>query len=439
LKEIVLKEYDETGTAKQLNSTTIEWGDKSSSIEQKAITGLPSGKILTGDFNGDGFTDVLIYNTVSEGKGWKMYLYDTAINGYPQTPSINNSTMEFVPSIFYARDINGDGKDELIIGESCLQFYTLNNNNSSITNIGSHVVNNKLYGIYFGDFDGNGSTDIAFLIRESEFDSDAERYDITWILEFKSFGIAESIESIVIWYYYYYDPMGDGDPLKNNPPKINVLDCNGNSKVDLMVKTGGSTKIYEFNGSNFVSIHSYGAQAPFDSSNLFSGDINGDGIADIIACYPDDPDYATYYTWKLFLAKGNGTFEPGNVLNILNTSANSSGTKPLYPIVLADMNGNGKNDVIQGVYSNGVTTFTVLLSKGYVNGEYLYDTKTIAVSGKYILLENCHVGDYNGNGRLGILLKDTATSNDSPKIIYFIQDNNYEFITQIEDGIGKKI
>jgi len=113
LKEVLL--YGGNGL-QQCNSTKIIWGDKIETLSSMTLS-FPKGKILTGDFNGDGYTDILIYETVSATKGWKMYLYHPTINGYTSTPSYTNTTMEYATNMIYAQDINGDGKDEIIVGK----------------------------------------------------------------------------------------------------------------------------------------------------------------------------------------------------------------------------------------------------------------------------------------------------------------------------------
>jgi len=426
LKEVILfGENDQI----RLNETTIKWGDKYTSIEQQSISGLsnnfPNGKILTGDFNGDGYTDILLYDAVSVGKGWRVYLHNT-LNGYPQSPSFEALNHEYLPNMIYVQDINGDGKDELVIGDKSslyahrFLFYSLES--SPITQIGSQSVYD-FHSLYFGDFDGDGSTDIAFLT----FKERKIPYRITWSLIFKrGLFMQEYTDTIEIRAFNF-----------SHTPIIKVLDINGNGKKNIQVEIGVNstltreTVIYEYDGSKFATIYQGAPSIPYN--NLFYGDVNGDGITDAIAW----GGKLLEETWKIYIGKGDGTYEPNYEMSTLNNASNHNSTAPLYPIMFADMSGNGKDDIIQGVHNNGITTFNILLSKGYVNREYKYTTMQKSVTGKYNLLENWHIGDYDGDGKLDILLKNSET--DIPTNVTIIQDSDYEIIIGIKDGLEKKI
>jgi hypothetical protein len=76
LKTIVL--YGEGGT-QQLNATTITWETQNNTIEVSPMANLHTADIITGDFNGDGFTDYVVYN-IGDGtvRTWELYFRDPA-------------------------------------------------------------------------------------------------------------------------------------------------------------------------------------------------------------------------------------------------------------------------------------------------------------------------------------------------------------------------
>jgi len=145
--------------------------------------------------------------------------------------------------------------------------------------------------------------------------------------------------------------------------------------------------------------------------------------------------------WAVYLTKGNGYLSQSFFIEDLSTETHvlSFINIPKNRPKLIDMNGDGKADIVQAVYHlpSNTTTFTVLLSKGWVNDEYKYTKKTVSVEGNYGHLKRWYVGDFFGDGKYGLLVKDSAST--QAKIIYVYQNPNYEFVKEITDGMEKTI
>jgi RHS repeat-associated protein len=428
LKEIVL--YGVGGT-EQLNATTIKWGDNFSILVNQPISGLPAdfpaGKILTGDFNGDGYADFVVYDiNWSGGKRWELFLYNPVNKTYVQDAfgiytSLNND------NLFYAHDINGDGKDELILGvknvswNNTYEFFIYKIENGHTNLLYSKTIED-FYNIIFGDFEGMGKINILYVtakIKTNQWTGwSVIKYYIT------GFG---SID-----YYAEY---------KGEPPQltIDVIDYYGKGKKNIKVKLF-HTDIYELKNGCFVTILSNCSSAPlgYDSNCAFYGDVNGDGLTDILVfCY----DY-NKFIWKLFVTKGDGTYIETNLGTELDTwSGPLNGYFPYYKPRFADLNGNGKEDIIQAVPVGSNTIFNILFSEGCVNEEFSYTKKTIkGIAGNYDSLKHWSFCDFNGDGKLDIIYKNNSSNiSDKPKVIYLNQDNDYEFVQEIVDGIDKNI
>jgi hypothetical protein len=122
----------------------------------------------------------------------------------------------------------------------------------------------------------------------------------------------------------------------------------------------------------------------------YLGDFNGDGKMDIMG--PEETDTAD--VMAVVLSKGNGTFSAP----VLTTVSNS-----FYPMVVGDLNGDGKDDVIE-VYPDSPSTATVWLSNG--DGTFKQgNTYPISPAG----LQGGVLTDVNGDGKLDILAVDSQT------------------------------
>jgi RHS repeat-associated protein len=421
LKEVML--YGEGGDD-YLNSTAIMWGDKSTNFEEKttyfpnSIT-LGKVKVLSGDFNGDGFTDLLVYENKPSYyplQGWQVFLYDHLWNDFTEDLSSSDNTTVF--KALYAQDINGDGKDELIIQTPQNEFKILSL--PSKTQIGSTITINNFHDISFGDFDGNGSVDIAFTTLQSNLcNVIIKKVENNTILDMGA--IQKNVPNWGLW------DLGK------------VIDANGNGKKNIIV----DDQIYEYNGSSFQSIFNHNWFTDGIPYSIHYGDFNGDGITDIIA-YGFHSGISGL-VWKIFISRGNGYYDE-YVLDsdALDRSRGDNGTTiPLYDIIVTDINGDGKSDIVQMInygYPIYVSKFNILLSKGWVNWQYLYNKKEIAVpvAGTACLpWADVSYGDYNGDGKIDLIV--SLKDNGNIGRMYCYKDNEYEFVKEIKDGIGKKI
>jgi len=452
LEKIVLSGVEGT---KQLNPTAIEWGNKNTSIEEKTIN-VMCAKTITGDFNGDGHSDIIYYaeQGTLQGyygeQGWDLMLYNPTTKLFEAKASERN--VDCV--IMHAQDINGDGKDELIIGNT-------NSTNDTIflkilslpskTQIGS-TLKYRIYDsplssfcflghIDFGDFDGDGTTDILL------YEADGKGFTPNGGTTIPNSPYLLTLKKVV------------GNQLVNmcNPlnigvnAKIKVLDANGSGKKNIQVEQNGTTKIYEFNGSYLETINTNPAYHSY--SHKYYGDVNGDGITDVLVfCYENQE-----FKWKIFIAKGDGTFlegikiypEANTNINVLDaTAANPSAgnnSAPKYEPRFADINGDGKEDIIQRVGNN----FTILYSKmvgtyfigGTIWGLYGFIKETISFDNPSNYYTNWCLGDFDGVRKLKILLTHPQKSpfQTSQKTISINHNSDYEFVKQITDGAGKRI
>jgi hypothetical protein len=85
----------------------------------------------------------------------------------------------------------------------------------------------------------------------------------------------------------------------------------------------------------------------------YLGDFNGDGKEDVLSIVENYVNNAYVYSIAAVLGKGNGTFQAAVLTTVLSQD----------PILIADVNGDGKDDLIQVHPGNTPSTFDVWLSK----------------------------------------------------------------------------
>ncbi|GGA67192.1 hypothetical protein GCM10008015_04910 [Flavobacterium palustre] len=144
---------------------------------QELNTGLSSDsfsvvqKVLTGDFNGDGKTDLIVFRNHYYDNGISSYYPFLGIDVY----SLNESNMltkicttDFLGlstmcTDLIAGDFNGDGKVDIMNDDN--RIFTSTGNSFVINNIGSYY--HPSFTKFFFDFNGDGKTDILYYSVDS--------------------------------------------------------------------------------------------------------------------------------------------------------------------------------------------------------------------------------------------------------------------------------
>jgi hypothetical protein len=134
------------------------------------------------------------------------------------------------------------------------------------------------------------------------------------------------------------------------------------------------------------------------------GDINGDGIPDIVTA--NSVGYGSGGTVSVLLGKGDGTFGPRTDYDV--------GDGALIP-ALADLNGDGRLDIVTANdYGRGMT---VLLNNG--DGTFARTDYAPGIG----LVTSLAVGDLNGDGHPDIVLGDYSNS----KVVVMLNNGDGTF------------
>jgi hypothetical protein len=293
-------------------------------ISQTPAAGGNLASEVAGDFNGDGIPDLALLwttSTYNSGPYSVTILFGNGKGGFTSGPTTVATGTQSYASII-AGDLNGDGKTDLVI---------LSWNGYSTSYVTSLL--------------GNG--DGTFAAPQT--------------------GVAFNQGAV----------GGDGVP-----GSLTAADFNGDGKMDVAVvgdyvSSGGVTILLGKGDGTFTA-----AGANLDLGAGFgliaTGDLNGDGIPDLVATNYFDPGGA-----MIFLGKGDGTFTTATTLPIDRFPSS---------VLVGDFNGDGTLDLAIG-YSGAVTVF---LGKG--DGTFNQASGS-PVTGAGLSLV---AGDFNHDGKVDL-------------------------------------
>jgi hypothetical protein len=185
----------------------------------------------------------------------------------------------------------------------------------------------------------------------------------------------------------------------SNPDSVAVADVNGDGKPDIVVANNGDIATVDVllgNGDGtFQTAVTYGTGATYAYS-VAVADVNGDGKPDILVANWCSNGGCESGTVSVLLGNGDGTFQ----------TAVTYGTGGIYAdsVAVADVNGDGKLDVVAGNY--GSSDVDVLLG----NGDGTFQTAVTYDSGGSNPYSGA-VADVNGDGKPDILVANHGSSN----------------------------
>ncbi|MFA6922989.1 MAG: RHS repeat-associated core domain-containing protein [Bacteroidales bacterium] len=494
-----LTEITEYGSdAKHFNSTIINYGDKTDNLKtyDKFNVSRNSAVLYSGDFNGDGLSDIMSYEDNDEDHGLRLYLsrkeavtggysmhYDQSYDVFLSATYNDNYQMQKDAGTT-AADFNGDGKQDFLFIEwntTGTRTYTLKTYISSGTDINdmsltqteetaiaytsTSFTDSNYPKFITGDFDGDGIQEIiVFGMIDADGDIGTFGYRI-----YKYNATQNTMDKIV----------DTGSPMFNGGDKTYCDNFKGTKITDILYWNSSLNSNY-YKMCNF-SVDVYGVISmstntttipSSDTKPLLLGDFNGDGKTDVLRTAND---HTPGWTWEIYFSNGTdfsylgeagypdfatmGDYDrtnDGNGVIYGSTSGYYNYYHPDelvtgktcvdYEYIVGDYNGDGKSDIAEitthdyeDSYPSGYITFNVFYSKG-VNS-FIEETSTVPnqlVGGYYncVVSDELTQGDFNGDGNVDILYstKDGYLGN----LFTFHPDEKNQLVKTITNGLNVK-
>ncbi|HAY32868.1 MAG TPA: FG-GAP-like repeat-containing protein [Ignavibacteria bacterium] len=451
-----------------------------------------------GDVNGDGFADVIIGAPNNASNTGEAYIY---FGGSVLNNTVDVTLNEGLANNFYgisvskAGDFNGDGFGDVIVGASGYStnvgrayiYYGGSSMNSAADNISLGFLSNEFYGYSVsdaGDFNGDGYSDVliggyghsASLGRAYVLFGGAvpdNTADVVFTGQNSGDEFGKSVSSAGDVNGDGYDDIiagasnfnsGDGKaylfrggetPLSNAAkilPAENAGDrmghsvsgcgdINGDGNDDFIVSanlndqngtSSGRAYVYfnTMSGSDLSDILVSGSTVNefFGTSVSNAGDVNGDGFDDVIA---GSYNYNTQQG-RAFIYYGGNVMN--NVPNVTLTGI-SSGDRFGYSVSDAgDVNGDGFDDVIVGAYGYNAGTFQ---GRAYIyyGGSSMNSTVDVTLTGgsanNYFGESVSGAGDFNNDGYDDVIVGAGGYNSNQGRSYLYLGSNSMNNVSDL--------
>ncbi len=372
-------------------------------IAAAAITGpfgpfFNSSGVSLADVNGDGKVDVL-----SDLDG-TLYVAPGNGDGTFGTTVTSSDSAVVGPASSVILDVNGDGKPDFVTAGGTLGIFLGNGDGTfaAPTAQNQFIIDPAGFNsLLTGDFNGDGKQDLALLgatyVQVSLFFGNGANFRGAPVVTANNDPQAISTELVAAG---NYTKSGYRSPL--------FLYQNSTTFISQLY-----TGVNDGKG-NFTSVQSLAGGLPSDLQYIqpMQADFNGDGLTDLA--------YAnTTGDVLVALSKGDGTF--GTLASV------GIGTEvcPVYYGAAGDLNGDGKVDLVIpygsdaacGSLSGGPSGYWVALGKG--DGTFAKPVFTSFGTELYSLT----LADINGDGKLDMLINDVPFVNGSGYQLSYVPGN----------------
>jgi hypothetical protein len=370
--------------------------------------GTYASSVAAADVNGDGKPDLVVANN-NNGSGTVGVLLGNG-DGTFQTAVTYWSGGSNASSVAIA-DVNGDAKPDLVVGNGDGNVGVLLGNGDGTFQTAVSYGSGGCYAssVAVADVNEDGKPDVLVASRCGE----------------SGFGGQEGLVGVLLGKGDgTFQPVVTYDSGGVNAESVAVTDVNGDGKPDLVIANYclPLDGYYEcrgiYYGSGGVGVLLGNGDGTFQAAGKYESggwiafsvavaDVNGDGKPDLVVT-----NYCAAGSWKdrsdylctsengvvgVLLGNGDGSFQ----------SAVTYGTGGLYAdsVVVADLNGDGKPDIVVADSNNRNGTVGLLFG----NGDGTFRTVVAYDSGE-LYASSVAVADLNGDGKKDVLVANGCAS-----------------------------
>ncbi|MEO6104331.1 MAG: FG-GAP-like repeat-containing protein, partial [Pseudoxanthomonas sp.] len=382
------------------NNSNISKTFFSSQLDLSPASSSFAEYMTTGDIDGDGKADVVSVNSDVAGSNVSIFR-NISNSGAASFDAKIELQFGGAPTGIVVRDLNGDGKPEVIALDAAKVSIFGNTSSSgnisfapkvdlTITNGGSITV---------GDLDNDGKPDVVVCIRQSKIVSVFRNTSTNGTLSFANAIVAVTLSA-------------------NSPENTTIGDFDSDGKADLAVVNKATATVSVFRNISTPGNIAFGTALVLtagdkpESSAI--GDFDGDGKPDIAVA---NSKSNTVHVFQ------NTT--SGNTISF-TAKVDFAADAKVRNIAAADIDGDGKVDIVTAVLSIGTASvFRNTHTSGSISAASFAAKKLINAK-----LQDVNVTDFDGDGR-----PDIAGTNI--KVVTVLRYS--PFITQINDSFNGQV
>jgi beta-lactam-binding protein with PASTA domain len=286
----------------------------------------PGFNIAAGDFNGDGFLDLAVPSNYGPTPDVDIFFGNGDGTFQPKVPLYIGGVVTAVA----VQDLNGDGHPDLVVTNAAIGsvFVLLGNGDGTFQAPVAYNIGAGSNDVAIADINGDGKPDIVVPAGGG----------VDVLLGNGDGTFQPAIFTVT------YDGSYTG---------IAIGDFNGDGKPDVAILSYASAGIVTVLLGNGDGTFATPVNYPLDPANSYPeavavADFTGNGILDLAVTN------ATTANLSVLVGNGDGTFQPAVDFMVAGYNSNDSG------IAVADLNGDGKPDVVISNYNDN--TVSVLLN-----------------------------------------------------------------------------
>jgi hypothetical protein len=422
-----------------LPASTFTWETVSTALRTTAEAAAPEAnqtgvRFHSGDYDGDGKTDLLLRLPNSNGSVWATtpVMFSNGDGTWrvvhaPVPTGLNgqiNDSLQGVTTTVVEGDVNGDARQDLIVrrviptvhpdtGEVLsygVHLRTLISRGdgtfTSVLQALGHTASLAAGQWHAGDYDGDGRTDL--LVRTPDGRTSTVR-----VLLSKGDGTWNDLTIT--------PPAGTAGFINGEFVQAKVGDFDGDGKHDVVLihSDWASTPIFFSAGNGNWRVTNAATPSWAHGRGFFLGDYNGDGKTDLFIA-----PSGTATTGGVLFAKGDGTWDAVTLPASGDATAllRQTGTG----VTIGDFNGDSRHDLL--LNNKAWTTTPVLFSRGDGTFALVNDASPAWANNFGIRI----IGDYNGDGAADFAHDLPGGSSIMP--VLFGAAANGERITRIRRG-----